>query len=224
MSHKLSRNYRISDHQLIETSSALHQLFLNHIIDFQNFDFQLNNDFAEAWLLKIKNCLNVVKDHQVLNIQTQKTIEIKKVVNLCVSKYNEVRYFAKIAFSNNKTNLSEFGTDFQIVRKNKSKLIVFMDQMHKVCLKHQVILIEKGLTLDKINAIETLKNELLNTNTIQENFKKNRLVQTEDRINILNDCYSDSIRIANVAQIVYANDFARKNQFIFNSKIKKTDF
>ncbi len=216
MKAQRKRIFNLTDDVLVETSSTMHQLFVENISDFSEFDPFLNNSFAEQWFLKIEKVIQWVKDHQILNEQKQKTIEVKIIVEQAVEKYNEVRYFVKKAFKNNKTQVSEFGSNINSAKQSMSKLLVFMDILHKACLKHETLLIDNGYSSAQIEEINNIKNNLLNTNTNQEHFKKHRAVNTEERIEALNNLYLDTIRVANSAKIIYAKDFARKKMFVVN--------
>ena len=66
------RIFNLTDDVLVETSSTMHQLFVENISDFNAFDPE----------------------------QKQKTFEVKIIVEQAVEKYNEVKYFVKKAFKN----------------------------------------------------------------------------------------------------------------------------
>ncbi len=217
MSDEIKRIYSGSDDYMLETANTLHLIFAANIAQFTAFDTKLDAPFSASWLNKIDLAGTVVRDSQIKDIQAQKTMEVLDVLTTSKTKYNEVKYFAKKAFPTNKAKQAEFGTDtYDDNRKSQSKMIAFMDEMHKACLKYQAELIVVGMTLGKITEIDTLRTQLLNANTNQEGYIKGRSVLTQDRIITLNECYLDTMTVIEAAQIVYINDYARKNQFVFN--------
>ena len=67
----------------------------------------------------------------------------------------------------------------------------------------------------KIAAIQTLRTAFQNANTSQEGYVRRRPVLTQDRIIVLNNCYNNSMIVVEAAQVIYYNDVARKDQFVF---------
>jgi hypothetical protein len=227
MAIEIRRAFNGSDAYMIETSMTLHSIFVDNISDFTVLDTTMDAAFATSWLNNINAAATLERDSMVKDIQAQKTMEVGDRMELCKQKYAEVKYFAKRAFPNNKAVQAEFGTDAYLsCRRSPSSMIAFMDQMYKTCLDYQVELTANGMSMAQISEIDTLRIELMNASTIQEGFKKSRPVQTQERITVLNACYADTIRVVQAAQLVYINDFARRNQFVFypnrNPKKDKT--
>ena len=66
----------------------------------------------------------------------------------------------------------------------------------------------------KIDQCETLAGELKTENTDQEQAKKDRPVETQERIIILNTCWEDMVFVTNAAKAVFYDDFAKLHQYI----------
>jgi hypothetical protein len=224
MAIEIRRAFNGSDAYMFETSFTLHKIFVENISDFNAFDAKFDAAFATSWLNKINAAISFERDSMLKDVQVQKTLEVMDKMELCKQKYAEVKYFAIKTFPNSKAIQAEFGTEkYLSCRRSPSSMVSFMDQMYKVCLDYQAELGANGMSLAQITEINTLGIELMNVNTIQEGFKKSRPVQTEERITVLNACYADTIRVIRAAQLVYYNDFARRNQFVYypNRKPKK---
>ncbi len=216
MAKEIIRAYNGSDDYMLETSNTLQSLFVTNIADFTLFDTTLDNTFASNWLLSINAASTVIRDSQIKDIQAQRTDAVLAQMELCKLKYNEVKYFAVKIFPKDYARQAEFGTDtYGEARKSQSKMISFLDEMHKACVKYQTQLIAGGMSAAKIAAIQTLRTALQNANTSQESYVRGRPVLTQDRVILLNNCYLKTRTVIDAAQVIYYNDVARRQQYIF---------
>jgi hypothetical protein len=72
-----------------------------------------------------------------------------------------------------------------------------------------------GYNAPAIVEIQTIRTELLTANSTQEVFKKQRPKLTEDRIVVLNTCYTFVAQVNQAAQLVFKNDFAKQKQYVY---------
>lgn len=224
MAKEIIRAYNGSDDYMLETSNTLQSLFVTNIADFTLFDTTLDNAFATNWLNSINAAATVVRDSQIKDIQAQRTDAVLAQMDLCKLKYNEVKYFAVKIFPKDTARQAEFGTDtYGEARKSQSKMISFMDEMHKACVKYQTQLVAGGMSAAKIAAIQTLRTALQNANTSQESYVRGRPVLTQDRIILLNNCYIKTRTVIDAAQVIYYNDVARRQQYIFQPEVEGPD-
>ena len=216
MSEIIVRAYNGSDDYMVETSATLQSLFVTNIADFTAFDTTLTIAYGTTWLNAINAAGTVVRDSQVKDILAQRTNAVLTQMELCKIKYNEVKYFANKVFPKDKARQAEFGTDTYLqARQSQSKMISFLDEMHKACVKYQTQLVAGGLSATKIAAIQTLRTDLQNLNTSQEGYIRARPVLTQDRIVVLNNCFNITKTIIEAAQVIYYNDIARRQQYVY---------
>jgi transposase len=100
--------------------------------------------------------------------------------------------------------------------KNRSKqatMMVFMNRLVEVTQEYRADLLNAGCPSEVIDHLPTKKNRLEEAKLQQELFKKERVLNTQKRIEKLNDLYRLMRPIQNVAQIIYADDHARLNQY-----------
>jgi len=212
------RAFNGSDSYMLETANTLHSLFVASLADFTNFDTELDAAFGTTWLASIDAAGTVVRDSQVKDILAQKTDDVLAQMELCVLKYNEVKYFASKVFPKNIARQAEFGTDtYLAARRSQAKMVLFMDEMHKACVKYQTELVAGGFTAPQIAEILTLHTALLNANTVQEGYLKGRPVLTQERVETLNTAYTFMRTVIEAANVIYYNDFARRNQYVYLS-------
>ena len=216
MTNEIKRAYIGSDDYMLETSSTLQSLFVTNVADFTALDTTLTLAYGTTWLNAINAAGTVVRDSQVKDILAQRTNAVLAQMELCKLKYNEVKYFATKVFPKDRARQAEFGTDtYMEARQSHSKMISFLDEMHKACVKYQAQLIAGGLSAIKIADIQTLRTNLQNLNTSQEGYIRARPVLTQDRITVLNNCYNITKTIIEAAQVIYYNDIARRQQYVY---------
>ena len=134
----------------------------------------------------------------------------------CRLKYNEVKFFALKAFKDSESRLAEFGTDtYNKVRSKTANMVSFMEEMNLACTKYQTELLAAGMSQTSIDEIVTLRDGLLTTNAVQESYLKSTRVMTQERLEVLNKCYDDTRLIIDAAMVVYYNDYARRNMYVF---------
>lgn len=201
---------------MLETSSALWIIFNDNLADFTAFDATLNVAFAADWKTKIDAANTVMHHSQVKDIAAQKTDLVLEQMELCRLKYNEVKFFAIKAFKNSESKQAEFGTDtYQKARAKHVSMVAFMDEMNKACLKYEAELLAAGMSQASLDGIIPLRDSLQDANSEQESYQRATPVLTQDRIEVLNNCYAATRLVIDAAMVVYYNDFARRNMFIY---------
>ena len=218
----MSRLYKHSDDFMLQSSSTLHSLFVANLAVFTAFDSSLDAAFADNWQAEIEAGYTVFRDSQVKDVLAQKTQDVQGLMALCRLKYGEVKYFSTKAFASSSAQQAEFGKDsYLAARRNPSRMVVLLDEMHQICLKYTPELVAKGMSVGQISEILALRNNLMAASTEQTQFAKGRPVITQERLMVLNQCFQTLRTVISAAQIVYYNDFARRNQYIY-STIKYT--
>jgi len=213
---KSIRNYQGSDGYMLETSSALRVLFVENLPAFTSFDSTLDATFATDWLAKIEAAATVVHHTQVKDISAQKTDDVLELMEKCRLKYNEVKFFAIKAFKNSESKQAEFGTDtYASARARNVSMVAFMDEMHKACQKYLTQLLAAGMSQVSIDEIPLLRDALFAANTEQESYQRATPVLTQERIAVLNQCYDATRLVIDAAMVVYYNDYARRNMFVY---------
>lgn len=215
---EIIRTFGGSDVYMTETARTTQVLLVSDLAKFTAFDSTITAAFATQFLASVVAAETVVADTSVIDQQVQKTELIFNAMEKAKSKYGDVKYFSQKAFPNSPATQNEFGlNDYERARRNTPQMIQFMDEMSKACIKYQPQLLIAGFNAAAIIEIQTIRTELLNANSNQEVFKKQRPKMTEDRILILNTCYDFVSQINQAAQMVYKTDYAKQNQFVFNT-------
>lgn len=217
MANEIKRLYRGSDAHMAASSRVTRTLMLDDLPAFTAFDSTIDSAFATEWLAKIVAADSVVRDDVVIDEVVETTEYVSGAMKRAKRKYHQVKYFVQKAFPESVGIQGQFGlNDYMDVRRNTEEMVTFMTGMYDKCIQHKVILIAKGYSQARIDEILDIKQALIDTNNVQEATKKDRPKRTEDRIIILNDCYSVMALVNAAAQLVYEDDYAKQNQFVYD--------
>ena len=214
---QVKRVYQGTDAYMTQEARIVHGLVNTDLARFTAFDSTFTAASQTAFLASITAADTVVDDVSVTGQMVQTTENLNAAMESAKAKYNDVKFFVLKAFPNSKGAQIEFGlTGYDSARKSPTKMIQLFDDFSKAAVKYQAQLVAAGLNAAGITAIATLRTDLQNKNSLQKTAKTQRPKLTEDRIIILNTCYDRMALINAAAQAVYANDYAKQKQFVYN--------
>lgn len=199
---------------MLQNANTLHSLFVQQMAIFTAFDSTLNTAYASQWLASINAAATAVQDSQVKDILAQYTQALWQKMEECISKYNDIQYFAGKAFASNKAIQGEFAAENKTALCTKpDRMIEYLSIAHAACVKYQAQLAAVGFTTAAIAQLPTLAVALQAALTAQQSYKHNRPVQSSDRVQLLNNCYLKMLTISKAAKLVYAGNKAGWEQF-----------
>jgi hypothetical protein len=218
----VTRIYTGSDGNMIAKCRTIHSIFLTEVGAFTNFDTTLDVAFGALWLQQIDAAETVVRDSTIIDQQVALTDSVLACMEDCKQKYGDVRFFVRKAFPKNRSILNEFGNnDYRNAQRNQGKMVLFMDGLLKAATKYTSQLIAKGLSQTEIDEIETKGKALRDANVAQEALKRGRPVLTDDRIEVLNTCYSTSLMVSEAAQRVFVGNASKIKQYKITTSTNK---
>jgi hypothetical protein len=204
------------DADMLQASRVTNGLFTEDKLAFTNFDSSFTDPFGTNWLQKIEAAAAVDQDSHYLNSQTELTNRVAVVMEECKAFFQSMKYFIEKAYPNQKTVYAQFGyKDYEQARQTEIKMIRFLGVLNKTAIEHSAKLIEAGFSQEKIDKIAALKEQLTTADYDQEMAKKKRASVTQERINALNECYEILQRVSKAGKIIFANDRAKYEQYLF---------
>lgn len=218
------RAFAGTDVYMAQTARVTHNLIKLELDLFTNFDTTITQQSLEDYYESIVLAEEVVADSAIIDQQVSLTESVNEVMGMARTKYNQIRYFVLKAFPNSIGVQGEFGlNDYMKARKNVNQMGQFLKEMQNACEKYESILVSRGCKKEEISAISEIRDKLISHNTTQKVFKKQRPKLTEDRIIILNNCYATTVELMAAAQFVYADDYAKRNQFVYTPSVRTND-
>ena len=211
------RVYAMSDAEALELEKTIRGCFVQDQADFTAFDGRFSAPFETEWLNEISAAEGEAKDNNVVTQQTALTAEVTKWMEESKKIFQASKYHIEQAFPKNKAVHNEFGyADYDKARQAQSKMIQFMNQFHNTAVKYSVELIAKGFTQTKIDELGTAKTALDEANQVQEAFKKDRGVLTQERVGKLNTAWKRMQDVCSAAKFVYPENYAKLTRYIIS--------
>ena len=214
-----SRIYAGSDADMEQASRAMHGLFLEDKSLFQNFDIIFDDPYDQDWLAKIELAVEVYQDTTNLAELTELTKAVENKMDECKAFFQHLKYFVEKAFPSKREIWAQFGfNDYEEARKSETKMIRLLGIIDKTALSYKNDLIAAGFSETDIAKINALQVQLIDADYQQEIHKKKRPALTQQRITILNDCYTFMQRVSKASKIIFSSDKAKLDQYLLPSE------
>ena len=219
MAIKIVRLYNCPDSVMLVSADTLYVLYVEDESEFFAYNpVMFPPGFKTIFQTHITAARDVIKDVVVVDEQQEETFEVTAKMKECFSYFQKMKPTIMFTFPNKPAVWNQFGfNDYDFARRSQGRMVQFMDMLHKTSVKYSVELIAKGWTQLKIDECETLAGQLNVENTEQEQAKKNRPVETQERIVILNTCWEDMVFVTNAAKAVFYDDYAKLHQYTLPS-------
>lgn len=215
MAKKVVRYFTVRDDVMLDAADRFHSQYTTDEADFAawnavmfppafNTDFKAKIDAARAY----------IRDYVVVDEQVEETVELGTKLKECGNYYQAMKPVIESTFPNKPAVWNQFGfNDYEKARRSQGKMILFMEMLYETSEKYKTELIANGFTQPKIDAIETLKEELRTEQIEQETAKKQRPVKTQERINLMNAVWVEMQNINKASKAVYQGNYAKLNEY-----------
>ncbi|MFI5217996.1 MAG: carboxypeptidase-like regulatory domain-containing protein [Bacteroidia bacterium] len=212
---EILRLYRITDPEMYEASRTKRSFFLEDKVELVAFDSDFADPFVTDWLTEIEAAEAFPQDEALDDQLTQLTAVVEEKMESCRDKFQSAKYFIEKAFPKNAPVWNEFGYDnYKTIRRVQNDMVTFMKQFHSTADKYKVQLIASGYTQPEIDEIDTLRTELIDANTIQENFIGDLPVKTQARHIKNNEVWNIMVKVCTAGKTKFRNDFARYQRYL----------
>ncbi|CAL2086361.1 hypothetical protein [Tenacibaculum sp. 190524A02b] len=213
------RLYDGADAFMAESARVIYNLLVKDLEKFTAYNSRFTTDYAANFLVQINAADAVVTDVSIVATQEVLTRNVLKAMREARTIYSRIKSYVELTFGTaHPTIVKEFTSGYRAARRSQPKMLVFLDVLEKLTHKYVEALTNSakgGMPIGVLNDLVAVKTTLLNANIAQETFKKERLVHTEKRITVLNDCYHTLTQVNKMAQLVFANQPAKKAQYIY---------
>ena len=157
------------------------------LADFQAFDaVRFTSDYVNDFEVARLAYMNAQDDDTYTHRQTQRTAELETLVKQSRKAYRDLKYFVEKAFPTERTDSTakrnEFGfEDYKKVRRSALGLIPFFSKLYVVATDYQADLIAAGFTQDRIERLQTIRQQLETTLIERDRMKNRRAEKTAHR-------------------------------------------
>ncbi len=206
----IKRIYNFSDVILLEYAEHIVKSIQDDIDKFTTFDKNFTVVSVDEIRQTIDSIYNIKTDNVIRDELAELTARVNSSLNSCYSCYKGIIYFAEKAFPDNLPIHNQFGkNDIAKAKSNQFTMIMFMENIEKVAAKYRAELIKEGCGESLLDSISEYKKALLESNRLQESYKKERAIITQDRLVACNSLYKKLRPVNEISKIIFANDPAR---------------
>jgi len=217
---EIVRIFKIPDAEMVQASRVIHSLFSQDRLLFVNLDPDFNDPFAANWLEAIVDSESAVRDLNMQDELVQLTENVQQKMEECRAHFQKMKYNIEKAFPNDKVVWNVFGyNDYEDARKSEIRLLPFMKNLHTQAVKYSAKLIAANYKQDDINKIGTLWQQLLDADQVQESYKKERIVITQQRIETLNKAWEFVMKVNKASKNIFADNYAKLKQYLLPDEV-----
>ena len=225
MMQPVRRIYQGPDEKMRDEAKGIYDCFIEDQAKFIEFDPDFGKpEFLSAYLKLINDADEVQSNTQRVTSLKQLTEIVNDKMELCRNKFQNSKYYIEKTFPDRPVIWDEFGYKaYEKARNNQLRMKDFMRDFHKTAVKYSVKLIAANYTQEKIDEIDTFRQELNQADGDQEAFKRGRPTLTQDNLIILNNCYSMTSKVAGVGKQIFENDYARRQRYVLSTQPETAD-
>lgn len=216
MAEELNRKYSMED-ELMVTRAYTQQSLLDadKALFAAKFPW-IDNAYILAYKTDIETADAFPQNNTVLTDQKILTADVNALVAEARNALRQLFIYAQITYPDDKVKQRVFGQDqMDKARNDQEKMENLLEHAHTMANKnpYKTDLIAKGYTQTEIDGLLTLSDNINSKNILQEAFKANRPVTTQERIAVHNVVYDRMKTISLCAQVVFAGDAAKIKQY-----------
>lgn len=211
------RLFKKTDEEMLQQSDVLLDSFQENKSQFVLRFPALADPFVVEWGQATATARAAIPDYVAVAEQASETIELENLMDQGRNLLQTVILYAKIAFPGNTTVLQLFGqSQYDGARDSHLKLPVLLRSTFTEASKpeYKKALIAKGLTGAEINSLNSLAESITLQTAVQQNAMKDRLLATNQRINLMNDVWEKMSLVCQCAKLVFQDDAAKYNLFV----------
>lgn len=210
----IKRIYNFSDAILLEFAEHMVDALYLDIDLFTKFDSKFTPESVSDIRHSVDTVYSIKTDNVIRDELAELTQNVSVSLNDCNTCYRGIMYFVEKAFPGNMPVHNQFGkNDIAKAKTNQFPMVMFMENMEKMVSKYRNELIKVGCSESLIDSISEHKKTLLERNRLQESYKKERAVITQDRLVACNNLYKKLRPVSEMSKIIFANDPARLSKY-----------
>ncbi|WP_439183354.1 hypothetical protein [Carboxylicivirga taeanensis] len=211
---KTERTYNLSDAVLLRYGNRIAEVIPEDFEAFKTFDTTFPDSYQADLKTSLASVMALKTDMVIVDEMAEKTQAVQEAMAACNSAFRTIKFFVNKAFPGNTAVHNQFGfNDIAKARRNHGTMLLFMGDFTKVTQSYRTALLEAGCSEGLLDSLPQLHQELQEAETAQELFKKERGLLTQQRVEKLNELYKLLTPVSEMAQIIYANDEARRARY-----------
>ena len=214
------RNFKKTDEEMLQQADVKLASFIEHKGRFTALFPNLADPFADDWAITITNARALMPDYASVAAQSGETSALQALMDQGRTLYQSLLLYAQIAFPKNAALLKLLGQpQYNTARDSQLKLPGLMRSAYSVAAKpeYKEALVASGMKETDIELLDTLAQRILDQNLAQEKAKKNRSVDSGQRIQAMNAVYEKMSLVCQCAKLVFQDNAVLYNLYLLDS-------
>ncbi|MCX6351213.1 MAG: carboxypeptidase-like regulatory domain-containing protein [Bacteroidetes bacterium] len=212
------------DARIYSTSDAEMHTAMQTMIDNLGLDLAaftavfswVNGAYKISMQADLDTCLAYPLDTGILDDQRVLTSDVNTSVVEGEDAFSILNIFAELTYPTDKMRQRVFGQDhWQAINGNAADMVDQLMNTHSKAnaAPYKAALIAKGYTQTEIDNLLTIRTNIRLKLTLQRDFESQRPITTQGRIQVNNTAYARMEMIHTCAQVVFAGNPAKLNQY-----------
>lgn len=219
-SEHINRDFKLSDATMLGKANIIVEIAKEDLAEISEFDDAINLEFLNTYKARISDCQKMGTHISNMNLQSQQSVILAKQFELAKKEYHKLQYYVSLAFPNNPSMSNKFGSnEYAKVRAKVDKFIGFMQILSESIVQYKDELALVGYSEKQIKGFNAQFVDLEKANTAHGLSIIEGIKLTHDRIEELNSIYQIALRICKVGSIVFANNAAKKQRYVFYDQV-----
>ena len=209
-----NRTFNYSDETLTQYASDQLSFLEEDLPDFEAFDPDLGTTKRDAMVDLVQWALSEGGDDINVSKLGDFTEQVLSEMNNSRRLFNQLRYWVMKAFPNRKAVQRQFGIGrFRKITGSQEAMVVFLNNLSSAIEEYRDELLAINTPAALLDGVPTQASALQAANNAQEKKKGNRMVDTESRIEQLNELHQHTKDYNTAAEYVYYDSPAKRDRY-----------
>lgn len=213
------RNFKKSDEEMLQQANLQLGSFTEYKSRFTDRFPNLADPFAANWKAAISNAQEMLPDYASVAAQSGQTSALETLMDQGRTLFQTLMLYTQIAFPKNASLLKLMGqSQYESARGSQLKLPILLRTAYGIASapEYKPALLASGLPEQDIESLNTLAKNIVEQNVAQEKSKKDRSVNSSQRIIAMNAVWGNMALVSQCAKLVFQDDVSLYNLFLLN--------
>lgn len=211
------RNYDKADDAMLEQVQTTRNLFEADKADFTAMYTHLADPFSANWQTDIDAAQALPTSDEELDELEVKTEDVETQMELARTQFQKLASYVKLLFPDSSAKQGIFGLNKYVkVRQTQTKMYDLLQLAYRKAnsADYKTDLIALGFVQTEIDELNTIASGLYDANEVQEEFKQEIKLRTEERIAAYNKVWDSMKAVSAASKQVYVDDYAKQQQYL----------
>jgi hypothetical protein len=213
------RSFKKSDEEMLQQANLQVGSFIEYKSRFTDRFPNLTDPFAANWTAAISNARQMLPDYASVAAQSGQTSALETLMDQGRTLFQTLILYTQIAFPKNASLLKLMGqSQYDSARGSQLKLPILLRTAYGIASgpEYKPALLASGLPEQDIESLNTLAKNLTEQDLAQEKSKKDRSINSTQRIIAMNAVWEKMALVSQCAKLVFQDDASLYSLFLLN--------